>query len=60
MTLGTREIDWVFIVAEIGEDEGILGNDFVMSQNLTLTLSRQKGRRIWGSTYHVPFGRSWR
>ena len=59
MTLGTREIDWDFIVAEIGEDEGILGNDLVMAQELTLKLSRQKGK-IWGSTYHVPFGRSWR
>ena len=36
MTLGTRVIDWDFIVAEIGEDEGILGNDFAMVQELTV------------------------
>ena len=36
MTLGTRVIDWDFIVAEIGEDEGILGNDFAMAQELTV------------------------
>ena len=34
VTLGTRVIDWDFIVAEIGEDEGILGNDFAMAQVL--------------------------
>ena len=34
MTLGTRVINWDFIVAEIGEDEGILGNDFAMAQEL--------------------------
>ena len=32
--LGTRVIEWDFIVAEIGEDEGILGNDFAMAQQL--------------------------
>ena len=36
MTLGTRVIEWDFIVAEIGEDEGILGNDFAMAQQLTV------------------------
>ena len=34
MTLGTRVIEWDFIVAEIGE--GILGNDFAMAQQLTV------------------------
>ena len=28
VTLGTRVIEWSFIVAEIGDDEGILGNVF--------------------------------
>ena len=36
MTLGTRVVDWVFIVAEISEDKGILGNDFAMAQELTV------------------------
>ena len=36
MTLGTHVIDWDFLVAEIGEDEGILGNDFAMVQELTV------------------------
>ena len=36
MTLGTRVIEWDFIVAQIGEDEGILGNDFAMAQQLTV------------------------
>ena len=31
VTLGTRVIEWDFIVAEIGEDEGILSNDFAMA-----------------------------
>ena len=31
MTLGTRAIKWNFIVAEIGDDEGILRNDFSMA-----------------------------
>ena len=33
MTLGTRVVEWGFIVAEIGEDEGI---DFVMAHELTV------------------------
>ena len=36
VTLGTRVIKLDFIVAEIGEDEGILGNDFAMAQQLTV------------------------
>ena len=36
VTLGTSVIEWDFIVAEIGEDEGILGNDFAMAQHLTV------------------------
>ena len=36
VTLGTCVIKWDFIVAEIGKDEGILGNDFAMSQQLTV------------------------
>ena len=36
MTLGTRVIEWGFIVAEIGDDEGILGNDFAMAHELTV------------------------
>ena len=36
MTLGTRAIKWNFIVAEIGDDEGILGNDFAMAHKLTV------------------------
>ena len=32
MTLGTRAIKSSFIVAEIGDDEGILGNNFASSQ----------------------------
>ena len=31
MTLGHRAVNWGFIVAQIGEDEGILGNDFGMA-----------------------------
>ena len=34
MTLGTRVVEWGFIVAEIGGDEGILGNDFAMAHEL--------------------------
>ena len=34
MTLGTRVIEWSFIVAEIGDDERILGNDFAMAHEL--------------------------
>ena len=30
VTLGTRVIEWSFIVAEIGDDEGILGNEGAM------------------------------
>ena len=33
---GTRVIKWSFIVAEIGDDEGILGNDFAMAHELTV------------------------
>ena len=36
VTLGTRVVEWGFIVAEIGEDEGILGNDFAMAHELTV------------------------
>ena len=36
VTLGTRVIKWSFIVAEIGDDEGILGNDFAMAHELTV------------------------
>ena len=36
VTLGTRVIEWGFIVAEIGDDEGILGNDFAMAHELTV------------------------
>ena len=56
VTLGTRIKEWDFIVAEIGEDEGVLGNDFAMAQQLVVPV--QQTRRIWGSAYHVPFGRS--
>ena len=36
VTLGTRVIKWSFIVAEIGDDEAILGNDFAMAHELTV------------------------
>ena len=36
VTLGTRAIKWNFIVGEIGDDEGILGNDFAMAHELTV------------------------
>ena len=36
VTLGTCVIDWDFIVAEIGEDQGIPGNNFSMAQALTV------------------------
>ena len=36
VTLGTRAINWDIIVAEIGEDEGILGNDFAVAHQLTV------------------------
>ena len=36
VTLGTRVIEWSFIVAEIRDDEGILGNDFTMAHKLTV------------------------
>ena len=36
VTLGTRVIKWSFIVAEIGDDEGILGNDFAMAHALAV------------------------
>ena len=36
MTLGTRVIKWNFIVADIGDDEGILGNDFTMAHELAV------------------------
>ena len=52
VTLGTRAMKWNFIVAEIGDDEGLRGNDFTMAHNLTVrpcegavylpTLSRAK------------------
>ena len=34
VTLGTRVIEWDIMVAEIGEDEGILCKDFAMAQQL--------------------------
>ena len=34
VTLGTWVIEWSFIVAEIGDDEGILGNNFAMAHEL--------------------------
>ena len=36
LTLGTRAIKLNFIVAEIGDDEGLLGNDFAMAHELTV------------------------
>ena len=36
LTLGTRVIEWSFIVAEIWNDKGILGNNFVMAHELTV------------------------
>ena len=36
VTFGTRAIDWDIIVAEIGEDEGILGNHFAVAHQLTV------------------------
>ena len=36
VTLGTWVIEWGFIMAEIGDDEGILGNDFAMAHELTV------------------------
>ena len=36
VTLGTRVVKWGLIVAEIGDDEGILGNDFAMAHELTV------------------------
>ena len=36
VTLGTRVIEWRFIVAEIGDNEGILGNDFAMTHEVTV------------------------
>ena len=40
MTLGTRAIKWNFIVAEMGDDEGILGNNFAMAHELTVRLCK--------------------
>ena len=34
VNLGAQVITWDFIVAEIGEDKGILGNDFTMAHRL--------------------------
>ena len=36
VTVGTRVIKWRFIVGKIGDDEGILGNDFAMAHELTV------------------------
>ena len=44
VTLGTRVIKWSFRVAEIEDDEGILGNDFAMAHELTV-------RRCEGGVY---------
>ena len=44
VTLGTRAIEWNVIVAEIWDDEGILGNDFAMAHELT-------GRPCDGAVY---------
>ena len=38
VTLGTRVIEWSFIVAEIMDDKWILGNDFAMAHELTVRL----------------------
>ena len=47
VTLGTRVIEWCFIVAEIGDDEGILRNDFAMAHELTVRIlnGRNRGTR---------------
>ena len=34
--LGVQVIPWYFIVVEIGEDKGILGNDFSMAYRITV------------------------
>ena len=47
VTLGTRVIKWSFIVAEIGDDEGILGNDLAMAHKLTV-------RPCEGAVYLLP------
>ena len=44
VTLGTWVIKWSFRVAEIEDDEGILGNDFAMAHELTV-------RRCEGAVY---------
>ena len=49
VTLGTRVVEWGFIVAEIGDDEGILGNDFAMAHELTVRPHRD-GKRTPGRT----------
>ena len=36
VTLGTRAIECNFIEADIGDDKGILGNDFAMAHKLTV------------------------
>ena len=36
ITLDNQAIDWDFIVAEIGEDEGFLGNDLAVTHRLTV------------------------
>ena len=65
VTLGTRVVEWGFIVAEIRDDEGILGNDFAMQ-----TSSRCGHARVpcisrtspgqeedtWANVYHAPAG----
>ena len=43
VTLGTRVIKWSFIVAEIGDDEGILGNDFAILHEHTVRLCEGAG-----------------
>ena len=63
VTLGTRVIEWSFIVAEIGDDEGILGNNFAMAHELTVrpcegawisqtSLGREKD--TWANVYRAP------
>ena len=36
VTLGTRTIEWDFMVTEMRDNEGILGNDFTMAHRLTV------------------------
>ena len=55
VTLGTRAIKWNFIGAEIGDDEGILGNDFAMAHELMV---RPCEGAVYGTApaMHHPLG----